>query len=134
MPIKSLYVKSLGKSTYISRKIMKKLNQRRLSALLGGTAAVLLTAAVCLSLLPDRTASTQFSGAAPVRSAEHFRLDLNDATAEELESLPGIGPALAEHILERRAELGGFRTREDVLSVSGIGEATYTAIEPYITY
>ena len=113
---------------------MKKLNQRRLSVLLGGAAAVLLAAAAGLSLLPERTADAQFIAAAPVRSAESFRLDLNDATQEELEGLPGIGPALAEHILERRAELGGFRTREDVLSVSGIGEATYAAIEPYITY
>lgn len=113
---------------------MKKPLQRRLPALLGGTAAVLLSAAVCLSLVPDRTADAQIAAAAPVRSAESFRLDLNDATAEELEGLPGIGPALAEHILERRAELGAFRTREDVLSVYGIGEATYAAIEPYITY
>lgn len=113
---------------------MKKLNQRRLSVLLGGTAAVLLAAAVSLSLVPERTANAQFSAPAPVRSAESFRLDLNDATAEELEGLPGIGPVLAGHILERRAELGGFRTKDDVLSVSGIGEATYEAIEPYITY
>jgi len=113
---------------------MKKLNQRRLSVLLGGTAAVLLTAAAGLSLVPDRTANTQIIAAAPIHSAESFRLDLNDATAEELEGLPGVGPVLAEHILERRAELGGFRTEEDVLSVPGIGVATYAAIEPYITY
>ena len=113
---------------------MKKPSQRRLSVLLGGTAALLLTAAVCLSLVPDRTADARFAAAAPVRSAASFRLDLNDATEEELEGLPGIGPVLAERILERRAELGAFRTREDVLSVSGIGEATYAAIEPYITY
>ena len=113
---------------------MKKPNPRRHLVLLGGAAAVLLTAAVCLSLLPDRTADAQLIAAAPVRGAESYRLDLNDATAEELEGLPGIGPALAEHILERRAELGGFRTEEDVLSVYGIGEATYAAIEPYITY
>lgn len=113
---------------------MKKLNQRRLSVLLGGIAAALLLAAAGLSVVPDRTADAALSAAAPVRSAESFRLDLNDATAEELESLPGIGPALAERILARRAELGGFRSKEDVLSVSGIGEATYAAIEPYITY
>ena len=113
---------------------MKKPFQRRLSALLGGSAALLLTAAVCLSLIPDRTADMRLAAAEPVRSAASFRLDLNDATAEELEGLPGIGPALAAGILERREELGAFRTREDVLSVSGIGEATYAAIEPYITY
>lgn len=113
---------------------MKKPSQRSLSVLLGGAAAVLLTAAVCLSLVPDRTADAQFAAAAPVRSEERFRLDLNDAAAAELEGLPGIGPVLAESILARRSELGAFRTKEDVLSVPGIGEATYAAIEPYITY
>ena len=41
---------------------------------------------------------------------------------------------LAEAILARRAELGAFRSVEDILSVPGIGEATYEKIEPYITY
>ena len=113
---------------------MKKLTQHRLAALLGGTAAILLTAAVGLSLLPERTAEPRFAAAAPVRSTQSVRLDLNDAEAAELEELPGIGPVLAAAILDRRAELGAFRTREDVLSVPGIGEGTYAAIEPYITY
>ena len=113
---------------------MKKPSQRRLSALLGGAAALLLAAAVCLSLAPERTEEAQLLSAAPVRGGERFRLDLNDATEAELEALPGVGPVLAASILERRAELGAFRTREDVLSVSGIGEAVYAAIEPYITY
>ena len=113
---------------------MKKPPQRRLSVLLGGTAALLLAAAVGLSLVPDRTADARLADAAPIRAAAGFRLDLNDATAEELEGLPGIGPALAESILERRSEIGAFRTKDDVLSVSGIGEVTYAAIEPYITY
>ena len=61
-------------------------------------------------------------------------LDLNDASAGELICLPGIGPAKAEAIIARRTELGGFQTREDVLSVPGIGEATLEKISPYITY
>ena len=49
-------------------------------------------------------------------------------------ALPGVGPVLAEAIVDRRAELGAFRTEEDVLSVPGIGAATYEKIAPYITY
>lgn len=52
------------------------------------------------------------------------RLDLNRADARALESLPGIGPALAERILRFRSENGPFRTLEDLLEVSGIGPKT----------
>ena len=61
------------------------------------------------------------------------RIDLNTATAEELCALPGIGEALSERILERREELGGFSSTEDVLSVRGIGETTWANIAPYVT-
>ena len=61
-------------------------------------------------------------------------LDLNAATAAELEELPGIGPALARNILSWREENGAFTCREDVLAVSGIGEVTYETIKPYISF
>jgi len=61
-------------------------------------------------------------------------LDLNTATAKELDALPGIGPALAEKLLSWREENGPFTCREDVLSVNGIGEATYETIKPYISF
>ena len=61
-------------------------------------------------------------------------LDLNQATLEELDELPGIGPVLAQRILDAREENGPFASREDVLAVPGIGQATYEAIEPFITY
>lgn len=61
-------------------------------------------------------------------------LDINTATAAELEELPGIGPALAQRIIAWREENGRFTCREDVLAVSGIGEATYETIKPYISF
>lgn len=64
----------------------------------------------------------------------HGCLNLNTATASELEELPGIGPALAQNILSWREENGTFTCREDVLAVSGIGEATYETIKPYISF
>jgi len=51
-------------------------------------------------------------------------LDLNRATPEELERLPGIGPALARRIVEHRATRGPFRRVEDLVEVPGIGPAT----------
>lgn len=51
-------------------------------------------------------------------------LDLNAATAAELQELPGVGPVLAERIITAREELGGFRAVEDLAAVRGIGERT----------
>jgi competence protein ComEA len=48
-------------------------------------------------------------------------LDLNTATLEQLESLSGIGPATAKAIIDRRRELGRFRSVDDLLTVKGIG-------------
>ena len=50
-------------------------------------------------------------------------IDLNRATAEQLDEVRGIGPALATRIIARRAEVGGFRRVEDLLEVRGIGPA-----------
>ncbi len=61
------------------------------------------------------------------------RIDLNRASEEELEQLPGVGPALAGRIAEARRERGGFRTVEELLEVSGIGPATLDRIRPLAT-
>ena len=60
------------------------------------------------------------------------RIDLDRATARDLERLPGIGPALAARILADRAEQGPFRTPEALLRVRGIGPRTLQRIRPYL--
>ena len=60
-------------------------------------------------------------------------LDLNAATAEELDGLPGVGPATAAKILEYRASQGGFASVDDLDAVSGIGPATLEKIRPLVT-
>jgi competence ComEA-like helix-hairpin-helix protein len=59
-------------------------------------------------------------------------LDLNRATGEELQALPGIGPALADRILAERARVGRFQAVEDLLEVSGIGPATLARLLPLV--
>lgn len=61
------------------------------------------------------------------------RLDINKATAAELEALPAIGPKTAQAIVEYRQANGPFRSVEDLLKVKGIGEATLAKIRNLIT-
>lgn len=57
---------------------------------------------------------------------------LNSATAQELESLPGVGPVLAERIVAQRESRGPFETVEDLLEVSGIGESKLASIRDLV--
>ncbi len=60
-------------------------------------------------------------------------LDLNGATAEQLESLPGIGPAIAAAIIAWRDENGGFAHPDDLLRVPGIGPAKMGVLRDHVT-
>lgn len=60
-------------------------------------------------------------------------LNLNTASAEELASLPGIGETLARRIVDYRAANGAFETVEELMEVSGIGQAKLTALEGLVT-
>ena len=60
-------------------------------------------------------------------------IDLNTASALQLESLPGIGSALADRIIAYREETGGFTSVEELLEVYGIGEEKFDKISPYLT-
>ncbi len=59
-------------------------------------------------------------------------LNLNTATVEELEALPGIGPTLAQRIIDYRDQ-NGFYVIEDIMNVSGIGQSTFDKIKDLIT-
>lgn len=70
------------------------------------------------------------SGAGPSAGA---KVNLNTAQSEELQTLPRVGPALAQRILDWRAEHGRFARREDLMSVSGIGEKTFAGLRDLVT-
>ena len=52
-------------------------------------------------------------------------VSLNTATAEQLDTLPGVGPVLAQHIVDYRTQHGGFRSVDELREVNGIGERRY---------
>ncbi len=60
------------------------------------------------------------------------KVSLNKATASQLEQLPRVGPVLASKIIEFRTQHGGFRSIDQLREVSGIGDATFAQIAPYV--
>ncbi|MBI3942625.1 MAG: ComEA family DNA-binding protein [Chloroflexi bacterium] len=61
------------------------------------------------------------------------KINLNTATASELDSLPGIGPAIAQRIIDYRTKNGPFKSIEEIKQVSGIGDAIFENLKDRIT-
>jgi competence protein ComEA len=59
-------------------------------------------------------------------------LHLNTATVEQLERLPGVGPALAKRIVDFRDKKGGFKRIEELLAVPGVSEKKWKAMREYL--
>lgn len=62
------------------------------------------------------------------------KVDVNNASAEVLQTLPGVGPRLAEEIIGSRKALGGFRSEADMDKVPGIGPAMLAKLSPHVSY
>jgi len=65
--------------------------------------------------------------------AQKALVNINTATADELTTLPGVGPATAARIIEYREKNGGFKKVEDLMNVRGIGEKTFLRLKPLVT-
>ena len=87
-------------------------------------------------------APSRASAAAPHRAPAHpvtsadakaAPVDINTASAPDLETVPGIGHALAQRIVSFRDKNGAFESVDDLLKVQGIGEKSLGKLRPYVT-
>jgi competence protein ComEA len=69
---------------------------------------------------------------APASARGPATVSLNRASREELEKLPGIGPALAARIVEHRGRFGPFRRAEHLMLVRGISERRFRQLSPHV--
>lgn len=90
---------------------------------------------------PGRASSSSLSsstttgpgGTAAAKPAARFPLNINTASAGDLEAAPGIGPSLAARIVDYRGANGPFASLDDLLNVPGIGRKTLDKLRPYLT-
>lgn len=78
-------------------------------------------------------AGAQSSSAAAQTSAQAALISLNRASQLELEALPGVGPTLAGRMIDWRTANGGFKKKEDLLKVSGIGNKMFDGMKDLVT-
>ena len=81
----------------------------------------------------DYTISAARQTKEPVTPQALAPLDINTADVESLQTLNGIGPALAQRIIDYRDKNGPFRSLEDLLQVKGIGESTLVGFRDRVT-
>lgn len=88
-------------------------------------ARIACVVALCLGLaLSSVSVMAQKSAVTPSE-----KINLNTATSEQLQSIPGIGPATAKSILDYRSKVGKFNKIEEIINVKGIGEKKFQKIK-----
>ena len=85
------------------------------------------------STLPQATSAFRVLTGVATATTSADLININSATAAELETLPGIGPTLAQRIVDYRTQHGPFQIIEAIMNVSGIGPATFDQIQSLIT-
>jgi competence protein ComEA len=90
--------------------------------------------AIGVTVLVSQPGQAITQSPAPVAAAAPSKpvINLNTATLEQLETLPGIGRKTAERILEYRTKSGSFKRIEDLMNVKGIGEKSFLKLKPLV--
>ena len=100
-----------------------------------GSKAEISSGSVALTTVsPSSVASLSDQSPTAAQQRSHKGpLDLNRATDEDFDALPGIGPRLAERIMEYRQSVGAFHSLDELRAVKGIGKKKFDRIRPLVT-
>lgn len=86
---------------------------------------------------PVQPAATQVSESSPVMATAptkvESKVNLNHASVDELQALPGVGPVLAQRMVEWRKAHGRYRTVDELQEVKGIGKKRMEQLRPLVT-
>ena len=98
------------------------------------TRTALVVSAVCLAcLLAGPAPAAAQAPQPPAKAAAATVVNINTATVDQLDGLPGVGAKMAARIVEYRQKNGGFKKIEDLMSIRGIGEKNFLKLKPLIT-
>lgn len=98
-----------------------------------GSTPIVITGADNIAQSSSATDSDAVENTASTAEPVTGKVNINTATLEELETLPGIGPVLAQRIIDYREANGPFETLSELTMVSGIGQAKLEALMDYAT-
>ncbi|MGW2837851.1 helix-hairpin-helix domain-containing protein [Streptomyces sp. NPDC001493] len=87
---------------------------------------------VGIPMAPPPPGAVGGPGAGGGGAAQTGPLSLGSATAEQLETLPGVGPVLAQHIVDYRTEHGGYGSVDELRQVTGIGDRRFADLQPLV--
>jgi competence protein ComEA len=93
---------------------------------------VTLSLSIAACAKRSRNVAQSLAAPAPVSSTQPQRININTASANELEALPGIGKGLAQRIIEHREKYGPFRKPEYLIIVRGISDKRFQALRELI--
>jgi competence protein ComEA len=88
---------------------------------------------IALIVCSPTVSGMQAKAAPKAAAASAAQVNLNTATAAQLETLPGIGASTARRIVEHRQKNGGFKKIEELMNVKGIGEKSFLKLKPLVT-
>ena len=108
----------------------------KLILVLLSAAALSLSSAACVKRQGETSLSNQLTARTAQTASENVaprRININTASADELEKLPGIGKGFAARIVEHREKYGPFRRPEHLIMVRGISDKRFRALRDLIT-